>query len=633
MLIVDNTKYNLSQRQLEGYSKYCELIRWGRRNPVQFAEEVFGIMFLDAQAYVYANMYYTPFVCVCASRNSGKSTISAPLLMEKSILIPNHTSYIISGNASQAHETFLKIEKIARKQISSFVGLTDFFQSEIVISNTSKNGFVHSANDFNFSVFNGSSVHTVTSNYDGERGKRSNLNLYDETGFLDRNAFASTEPFTSQESNFALGKKDGEMIDLSCEPLKNPNQLIYLSSASDVTTYFYEKYKTFAKNMFMGNKDYFCADIGCELVLNPMVHGKVYPVPLLTQAKIDQKMRENPEEGLREYYNKFTKDGGDGQPFKRASILRNSEPIKPLLRNEGNKKRHIGLFYDPARSFDNSICLVGEFWEDESPKKKGWMGRVVNCVSFVDIGKHKKTPMRTPEQIDMIKEMLVGYNGEGYTDYENIGVLMIDSGSGGAGVPIADFFMEDWVDSEGITRKGLIDPIESKDYIHKFPTAVKKIQLISPRKYKTDMFDALVDMLENDYIIFPEKYEGEGSLMLPVEREVETEDGKTHKKRKEKEIEYEKVELDFEEDLSLRNIDLMKTEIVNMYRYDNADKTTHTYRLPPDKINTWHDDRAYCLAMFGWYLMCLRSNTIRNKKTEGFNVKRAIKMRVPKTHY
>ena len=147
------------------------------------------------------------------------------------------------------------------------------------------------------------------------------------------------------------------------------------------------------------------------------------------------------------------------------------------------------------------------------------------------------------------------------------------------------------------------------------------------------MVDALVDMLENDYIIFPEKYEGEGSLMLPVEREVETEDGKTHKKRKEKEIEYEKVELDFEEDLSLRNIDLMKTEIVNMYRYDNADKTTHTYRLPPDKINTWHDDRAYCLAMFGWYLMCLRSNTIRNKKTEGFNVKRAIKMRVPKTHY
>ena len=68
-----------------------------------------------------------------------------------------------------------------------------------------------------------------------------------------------------------------------------------------------------------------------------------------------EKMRENPEEGLREYYNKFTKDGGDGQPFKRASILRNSEPIKPLLRNEGNKKRHIGLFYDPARSFDNSI--------------------------------------------------------------------------------------------------------------------------------------------------------------------------------------------------------------------------------------------------------------------------------------
>lgn len=598
-------------------------------------KKYFGIQFLDMQSYVFANMYYTPFVCVCASRNSGKSTISAPLLMGKSILIPNHRSYIISGNASQAQETFMKIEQIAKKQISSFVGLTDFFKSEIIVNGTNKDGFVHKPEDFNFNVFNGSSVHTITSNYDGERGKRSNLNLYDETGFLEKKAFASTEPFTTQDSNFALGKdSSGNMIDLSCEPLKNPNQLIYLSSASDVTTYFYEKYKSFAKKMFMGDKNYFCADINCELVLNPMIHGKLYPTPLVSQAKIDQKMRENPEEGRREYYNIFSKDGGDGQPFKRAAIVRNSIPMKPILYNEENKKRHIAFFYDPARSSDNSIILVGEFWEDNSPKQLGWLGKIINCVSFVDIAKKDKTPIRTPEQIDLIKEMLVKYNGEGFSDYENIDALLIDSGAGGAGRPISDFFMDDWKDKKGVFHKGLIDPIEGKDYLNKYPNAVKKIQLVSPKKHRTIMFDALVEMLDNDYIIFPENYEGTEYLMLPEEKEVEVTNKTTNKKEIEKEIEYRRVELDFDEQLALRNINLLKTEIVNIFRYDSPDKTSHSYRYPPDKISSWHDDRAYCLAMFGWYLSNLRVNRIRNKRVNNkFNPKRAIKVRVPKTHY
>lgn len=421
-------------------------------------------------------------------------------------------------------------------------------------------------------------------------------------------AFSATEPFTTQDANFKLG---GD-VDVSLEPKSFPNQLIYASSASSVDTYFFSKYKEFSKQMMLGNKDYFVADINCELVLNPMFNGKLYPVSLLTQSKIDNAMRENKEQALREYYNLFSKEGGDQQPFKRGQIIKNSEVRRPLLCNEGNQQRHIVAFYDPARSYDNSVVLFGEFIKDE---EVGWTGKIINCVSLVDIGTKKKIPMRTPEQIEYILNLLVDYNGKGFGEYENIGALLVDSGAGGAGVNIADYFMEDWCDVKGNKRKGLIDKIESKEYLSKFPNAVDKLRLISPKKYRTEMFDALVEMLNMDLISFTETYDNKGYLMIPIEREVEVEDSKTKSKKVEKEIEYKKVNLTFEEELALKNIDLLKEELVQIYRTDNPEKTTHKYALAQDKQSTMHDDRAYCLAMFAWYLKNLRRDSIVNKKT------------------
>lgn len=566
-----------------------------------------GIQFLDLQKYIFMNMWTTPFVLLCQCRNSGKSTISAPFLMAKSILYPNFYSYIISTNGSQAQETFLKIEKITKRQLSSFTGLTDFFQNEIITSNANKDGFTHKPESFTFEVFNGSKVHTLNSNYDGSRGKRSQCNFYDETGFMLEKAFSATEPFTTQNSDFKLG---GD-IDVSLEPQSFPNQLIYASSASSIDTYFFKKYKEFSKQMLLGNKNYFCADINCDLVLNPMFNGKLYPVSLLTQEKIDNAMRENKEQALREYHNMFSKEGGEQQPFKRGQIIKNSEVRKPMLVNEGNISRHIGGFYDPARSFDDSVVLFAEFIKD---KEVGWTGKIINAVKLTDIGTKKKIPMRTPEQIKYIRELLIDYNGTGFGEYENIDCLAIDSGAGGAGVNIADEFMEEWIDKKGKTRKGLIDKEESKEYVSQFPDAVDKLRLISPKKYRTDMFDALVEMIDLDLISFTETYDMKGYLMIPTETEITYEDEKTKTKKKEKEIKYSQVKLDFEEELALKTIDLLKEQLVQIYRFDNAERTSHKYALSPDKQNTMHDDLAYCSAMMGWYLKNLRRDGILNKQ-------------------
>lgn len=478
----------------------------------------------------------------------------------------------------------MKIEKITKKKLSSFPQLTDFFSHEIITSNANKDGFTHKPESFTFELFNGSKIHTLNSNYDGSRGKRSNCNFYDETGFMVEKAFGATEPFTTQNADFQLA----EDLDLSLEPKTFPNQLIYASSASTVDTYFFKKYKEFSKRMMMGDKNYFCADINCDLVLKPMFNGKLFPASLLTQSKIDQAMRENKEVAMREYRNIFQKDGGDKNPFKLGTIIRNSKPRKPWLSNEDNKKHHFAVFYDPSRTHDDSVLLVAEFILDD---KVGWRCKIINAVKLVDMATKKKQMMQSQDQISFIREMLSGYNGNGFAEYENIDIVMVDSGSGGGGRDKTDYFMEDWTDKKGRQRRGLIDPIEHEDYIKKYPNAVKKLELVSPKKYRTEMFDAMAEIWEQDLISFPESYDGKGFISVPVEFDNEYEDEKTKQKKKEKAIEYKKVKLTRDEEKALKLIDLLKYQVSHVQRIDNEEGTSHKYVMITDKSDD-HDDLA-----------------------------------------
>ena len=744
-----------TQRELEMYDEWTKVIQWGRKNPVKFVEEIFGMEFMDYQKYIFMSMWTTPYVCLCQCRNSGKalaldtpintpdgwrtmgelqvgdyvygddnaptkiiyespiflghkcyqitfsdnetivcnaehlweviindnkevlntltianiwqsnvirirtvdgkfktmkhlkevksvptkcitvdnesrlylcgknntithnSFLYAPYIMARSMLIPNFQSYIISSNGDQAKETFMKIENIAKKQIASLRGLTDVFANELITNNANRDGFKHGASSFEFTLFNGSTCNTLTSNYDGSRGKRSNCNIYDETGFMSQKAFGATEPFTTQDADFSTGGG----IDVSLLPKKLQNQIIYASSASAVDTYFYSKYKEYGKQMMMGNKNFFVVDIPCDIPINPFKDGKLYPVGVLSQSKVDKAMREDKATAIREYKNIFDKDGGENQPFKMGTIQRNSKSRKPSLYNEDNGKHHYGFFYDPAHEYDNSIMLIADFYETE---RYGWMCDIINMVSFADIGKKNKTPMRYPDQLRMIKDLITSYNGKGYADYENIGKILVDAGSGGGGNAIFDPLLTPWTDSKGTTVKGLID-IENSEDAWRYPNAVDKLMLVSPKKYKTLMFDALKDMMDKDLITFPNKYEGQGYIR------VEAKTGKKVNNGKEDEVELKKISLDFDEELALRQLDLMKSEICAFWRYDNADNTSHRYGLAKDKENTMHDDRAYVLAMCGWYLSQLRNGEKKKvNPNSGFDPKSMIRYRKPK---
>jgi hypothetical protein len=99
-------------------------------------------------------------------------------------------------------------------------------------------------------------------------------------------------------------------------------------------------------------------------------------------------------------------------------------------------------------------------------------------------------------------------------------------------------------------------------------------------------------------------------LFTNVEREYEDE-YKT--KKKELESQQSTYKLSFEEELALKNIDLAKEELVNIYRFDGANGN-YRYDLASDKEGKLGDDRAYCMAMLAWYLQQLRRKYITSKK-------------------
>ena len=533
------------------------------------------------------------------------STLTAPFIMAKGILINGHNTYILSNVSSQSQDTFMKIEDIAKKRISSFAGLTDFFMGELITSTANKDGFTHAQSGFNYQLFNGSKVKSLSGDVNNNRGKRSNLNVYDESGWISEEYIAATKPFLLQNNNFKLGGgTDNQTL-----PRQIANQRLFISSASSTDSQFYKYYKDYAKNMFLGDKNYFVADINCEVMLRPTSYG-IFKGALISKKDIQSDMTTNREKALREYYNKFSVDGGDGQVFKRADIIRNSIVRLPILRNDNNTKRKFVFAYDPAETRDNSVIMVAELIEDEN---FGDRMEICNCIVFKDLKAKKKSMIQIPEQVEELKQLLLKYNGQKFADYENIECLLIDSGEAGGGKIIGDLCMPDWVDKNGIRHRGLIDKVEYKDYIKKFPNAINKIKMMPPQKYKKQLFDALSEMINQNLFLFPAEYSGKGYIMLPKETGKEIEVNNEGKITKEKEINYNKIKIDNNQGLALKNIDLAKEELVHIYRTKSSNGN-YSYNLQKDVENKMHDDKAYCLALLGWYLQEIRRSRIVNKR-------------------
>ena len=593
----------LSTMKKEMYQNNSEIIKYYRRNPVIACEELLGIKLMDSQKYILQQSWNTPYVVWCCSRNFGKSFLGSILMILKSILYENQAIYIISSVGSQAQETFSKIEEIILckgKTSNSIASLKDIVMHETVKSPACRTGFSHAQTGFHVGFYNGSEIFTLNGKPDNNRSKRASMVFFDEAGFSSDELIAICEAFATQDTNFVTSTE--ENFNIKVLKKKCPTQLVYASSASEVEKIFYTKYRDFAKQMFLGNKNFFCADIPCDIPLSPLIDGEP-TIPLLQQSKVDNAMRANREKALREYYNKFTKDGGEDQIIKWSQIRRNETLLLPEFNYKDGCKYVIA--FDPARSGDNSIVTVMKVIYDDNI---GYYGEIINCTNLIELGNKKGYKMKTPDQIKFLKQAILDYNGNA-PDYENILGFLIDPGAGGGGISAyGDNLLEDWTDKKGNTHKGFLDDeYEIYDgYKKLYPNASNILKFLSPNKYRNDMVENTMKLMELDLIKFTKEYDGKGHIALQ-----EFDDDLSNLKIK---------ELSTEEEVSLLNIDIMKTEMTSIYKFENVEGTSRSYKLPKDKEKKMHDDRFYSLIMLGHFLYNLRREGVVNRKKKPSNI-------------
>ena len=652
-IFVKPINYPLSSRKIEALLEIANMQKYFQCNPVKMIDIMFNIELLDSQALAVQKTWICPNALLVCTRGWGKSTVIDLSLMAKGMCFSNYWSYIASGSGSQAEQTFTTLERLANDNIDTFSGSTGIvFKNEVEIKNAAGDGFSHSSNGFNYSLYNGSMTQTLNSNIDAKRGYRGSV-VFDESGFLSEEMMNVYSAFAVVNRDLKTGKDaSGKSIDpirQRCFPPDMPYQKIYISSASSTDTKFFALYKDFAKKQIMGDPDYCVLHIDCELAFKPTMHGELI-TPLLSRSTVQSEMRTNPEKARREYYCQFTTEAGENAIIKRGVITRNEEIRKPLLYNDTGDKKFV-ICYDPARSRDNSVILVGEIYDyeevDGSIDKRM---RLVNCINLIDVGKKIKSPMQTPDQIEYLKKVILDYNG-GADAYENIIGIYIDAGSGGGGVNIADYLMQDWVDKAGIKHRGLIDKEYSAEYVKKFPNAVDKVRLISPSGYKSEMYEAMIELMNQDKISFTAQYDRKGILTVfdVDEEKLAKEKEKIINKLKKQKLSNEEfnnkldeelkqvqsvktktIKLDWQDEIALVNMDALKEELVNMVR-KKRESGKDSFELTAEKANKMHDDRAYTCCLASYALMCERRKSIvARPKKQQTNYNEIFKIRAPK---
>ena len=229
--------------------------------------------------------------------------------------------------------------------------------------------------------------------------------------------------------------------------------------------------------------------------------------------------------------------------------------------------------------------------------ENGMCGDIINCVNMVDIANEKKFKLDSNRQLEQLHELILHYNGQN-PDYEYIDRLMIDQGAGGGGTSTyADGLLNNWTDKTGAEHRGFIDANHElyEGYDARYPDAVDKLRLISPRKFRTAMVEEFIELMNLGVIHFPLEYNGGDYVQVVdgVDKSTGQEILKTH-------------ELSLEEQTAWVNIDLMKNEITSIQKTTNSENTTVTYALAPDVANKIHDDRFYVAILLAHRLYELR---------------------------
>ena len=421
-----------------------------------------------------------------------------------------------------------------------------------------------------------------------------------EAAFIPKELFTATLPFTAVSADFRTTK--GLNADLY--PPQIPNLNLLLSSASDTTSEMYAQYREAFRQMMLGNRAYFVADLDYHISTAPFLNGKPMK-PLVSLEEVERMYQTLPYKADREYGNKWSVDQGEDVLVKRSTIEKNCRTYYPQFMNDTTQKFIIS--YDPSSRQDNSVILVAELIRDE---KKGLMLKLSYMKNLVErFANGQAAVIQAPQQVEILKNVMLDFN-YGYLDYDGIDSIFVDDGAGGGGFQLGQFVLTDFIGKDKKNHRGIID--KNNEYMKlradDYPGAAEVLHMFNFKRDKTAAYEALANAINQGLVIFP------SSLNVRNELEFEEthEDGSMY-------IRYEKPNL--EELDCLMQMDLLKEEILGMQKVKKTNGTVVIEQTPEAKQNNSHDDRADTLAMCCFRLMQLRAAEILDveKKTEDFS--------------
>ena len=128
------------------------------------------------------------------------------------------------------------------------------------------------------------------------------------------------------------------------------------------------------------------------------------------------------------------------------------------------------------------------------------------------------------------------------------------------------------------------------------------------------MYDALAKMIKQNVFKFT-SYDGKDYLLVGDENDENSE--------------FKQVFLTDEEKVALQTIELGKTQLSYIVRYDSSNGGT-SYDLAKEKQNSTHDDVSYTFCMLGYSLLMMRRGQIVNKKRNNDSYKSLLFSKRPK---
>ena len=251
-----------------------QLISYYRQFPHIFVEEYFGIKLYDFQKIALYEMMHTNYFVFTATRNCGKTWLTAIFVLTRCILYPKTKVIVTASERQQSSEIFTKILDLMKN--------SQMLREEI--SNCTDSSKMSKC-----SFWNGSTIVSATMSH-GSRHFRANVVVVDEYVKYDPTILQEVISAFLGDHRFPLYLSLPKYQTKEYEYLKEEDTEMYLSSAGHKSSWAYNLFDDAFKQMVKGNDNYFVCAIPYQTVVKCGLRKKDLYIKEASKSTVDMEV-------------------------------------------------------------------------------------------------------------------------------------------------------------------------------------------------------------------------------------------------------------------------------------------------------------------------------------------------------